>query len=116
MGFERVVVVVLERLGNGFRNDGVCGKVHDRFDAVLLEQRLDELLIPGIADYQLTANDGLAKTFAQVVDDENLTTHLAQLTHDVTADIAGPTGDEYCAGHAWNPQWALGLSGDPCAH
>ena len=56
-----VVAVVLERIRDRLRHDGVRGEVDDGVDAVLGEQLVDELAIADVADDERHVAHGLAE-------------------------------------------------------
>ncbi len=91
-----VVAVVSQRIGDRFRHDRSCGKMHDRVDVEALEQRLQAGRIPGIPDDELAMQDRAAKARREVVEHDDVLAGLAELAHDVAADITGAAGDENC--------------------
>ena len=96
----RVVAVVLERIRDGFGHDRVRGEVHHRIDVVGGEDLVEHFRVAGVADDEVAVEDGLAKPGRQIIEHDNSLTGLAELAHDVRADVASSSGDQNClAGH-----------------
>ncbi len=89
-----VVAVVLERIGDRFRHDGVGGEVHHCLDAMLAQHAADQLAIARVAHHQLTVQHRGAKAGGQIVQHHHFFLALAELPNHVTADVAGAAGDE----------------------
>ena len=71
-GRHRIVTVVLQRIGDRFRYDGVCRKMHDGTHLVLAQDRGDEFYVAGIPDDEFAMQDRVAEAFAKVVEDNDL--------------------------------------------
>jgi hypothetical protein len=69
--------------------------VHHRVDLMVRQESRDQRVVAGIANNQLPRRDGSPKPFAQVIEDDNPLAGLAQLSHDMTADVSGAAGDQY---------------------
>jgi hypothetical protein len=67
--------------------------MHHRIDLMLHEQARDQRVISGVADDQLTCRDGLPKAFNEVIEDNNAFAGFAQLSDDMTPNVAGTAGD-----------------------
>ena len=99
----RVVSIVLERIRNGLGHDRVRGEVHHGVDIVGGEDLVEHLRVAGIADDEVAVQHGLAEAGRQVVEHDDPLTGLAELAHDVRADVAGSSGDQNClASHMVN--------------
>jgi len=91
----RVIAVVLQRIGDGFRHDRVGGEVHDRINGVLGKDAIQESRIAGLADDQFTGSDGPPEAGTQIIEDDDVFARSAELPHDMAADVTGPTRDQY---------------------
>ena len=69
------------------------GEVHDGVDLMLREEPRDQRIVADIADDQFARGDGLAKSLAQIVEDDDPLARLAELPNDMTADVSGAAGD-----------------------
>ncbi len=91
---RRIVAVVAQRVGDRLRHDRSRGEMHDRADGVFGEHALDQCLVADLPDHQRGVEHGLAKAGAEVVEHDDAFARLAQLAHDVAADVAGAAGDQ----------------------
>ena len=89
-----VVTVILERLGDGFRNDRMRGEMHDRVDLEAREDVAQTDQVSRVADDQITVGDGLLEARRQVVENDDALARLTELADDMRADITGSAGDE----------------------
>ena len=94
-GGAGVVAVVLERVRDRLRHDGVRGEVHYRLDAVLRQHAIDQRAISGIAHHQRRVQHGAAISGAEIIEHDHALVALGELAHDVAANIAGAPGDEH---------------------
>jgi hypothetical protein len=72
----------------------VGGEVHHRIDPVLGQELRQQRMIADLADYELAGGDGLPEPLAQVVEHDDALARLAQLAHDMAANVAGTAGDQ----------------------
>ncbi len=70
------------------------GEVHDRIDVEASEDLLEALPVARVADDQLAEQHGLPKAGRKIVEDDDALGGLAELAHDVRADIAGAARHE----------------------
>ncbi len=68
-------------------------EVHDGVDLMLRQESRNQRVVADITDHQLARGYGLPKTLAQIVEDDDPLARLAELPHDMTADVAGAAGD-----------------------
>ena len=74
-----IVAVVLQRIGDRLRDDGVCGEVHDGVDLEAREQLLEALRVARVADDELAVEHRLAESGRQIVEHDDLLAGLAEL-------------------------------------
>ncbi len=70
------------------------GEVHHRAGAVLVDEPLEQRAVGHVADDQRRVAHRLPEPGAQVVEHHDALAAVAQLQHDVTADVAGAAGDQ----------------------
>ncbi len=64
------------------------GKVHYRIDLVLIKNLANQLAVAGIADHELAVQNCLAKACRQIVQDDDSLIGFAQLSYDMTTNVA----------------------------
>ena len=57
-GLGRVVVIVLQGIGDRLRHHDVCREVHDGLDFMVAQESRDEIDVAGIPDDEIAAEDG----------------------------------------------------------
>jgi hypothetical protein len=70
--------------------------MHHRIDLVFHQEPRHQIVVTHIADNQIACSDGLAKTFGEIVDNDDLLARLTQLPHYMAADVTGTAGDQNC--------------------
>jgi hypothetical protein len=74
--------------------------VHHGVDGVVAKHLAEADRVAGVADDELAMKHGLLEPRRQIVENDDFFTRLAELAHDVRADIASASGDENCfTGH-----------------
>src|SRR5690606_14375473 len=92
---DGVVLIVAERVGDGFGNDDRAGEVDDGVDIMCADRVLHEGLVADVADDELCGiRHRPVETGAEAVDDHHLFAAVEQLPHHVAAYIAGAAGDK----------------------
>jgi hypothetical protein len=69
-------------------------EVHDCRDVVLAQDAIHEFAITGVADDQSAVQHGRAESGRQVIENDDFFALLAELTNDVTTDVAGTAGNQ----------------------
>ena len=75
----------------------MSGEVHHRVYLVLRQQPGHQRIVPHVSDHQFTRRNRLPEAPAQVIQDDDALTGLAELADDMTADITGTAGDQYAS-------------------
>src|SRR6266550_987847 len=100
-GGGHIVGHILARLGHRLRHERESGQMDDRFDALTLEQRLDQLAVSYSAlDEPRASGDGLAVPRTQVVEHDDVEATFEELIYENAADVSCPAGHEHASGHA----------------
>ena len=69
--------------------------MHDRIDGVVAENSTYQVGVAGFADDKITVKYRRPESRTQIVEDDDTLTGFAELSDDVTTDIASAPGDEY---------------------
>src|SRR6185437_2260135 len=73
---------------------GARGEMHYGIDCMFVQYFAYELAVADIADHELRADHGFAKTGAEFIENHDALASLDQLQHHVAADVARATGDQ----------------------
>ena len=94
-GLGDVVLVVGQRLGNGFRHDDLRGAVHDGIDLLLPEEPVQQGVVGDVALIEGALADEFAAPGGEIVEDDDVVARVLTGRGDGAADVSGPAGDEY---------------------
>ena len=93
--FCRIVEVVAQRIGHGVRHHNLGRKMHDRIDAVALNDGFDQRFVADIAfDQRHEGGNKACKTGRQIIEHHEVFADLQQIKHHMAANIAGTAGHE----------------------
>jgi hypothetical protein len=67
--------------------------MHHGINLVFRQKLCDQRIVADVADYKAAGRDRLPKTFDEIVQDDDPFAGLAQLSYDMTANVAGTAGD-----------------------
>ena len=70
-------------------------EVHDRIHGIVFNDSAHQVSITGFADDQITVEHCRPESRTQVIQNDDTLTRLAQLSDNMTSDVACTTGDEY---------------------
>lgn len=93
-GGAGVVAVVLERVGDRLRHDGVGGEVHHRVDVVGLQGLGHQVPVGHVALHEGAMQHRLPKAGGEVVQHHHPLAGLRQHERHVAANITGAAGDQ----------------------
>ena len=89
-----VVTVVLQRVRDGFRHDGMCREMHDGVHLVFAQHAGHQRAVRGVADHEFAVGHRTAKPGRKVVQNHDAFAGFTELTDHVAADITGTAGHE----------------------
>ena len=86
---RNIVIVILERVGDGFANVGICGEVHHNLNLLLLEDLLKQRSVAEIPLVEgETARNRRAMAEYEIVQDHWFVARVFKLAETMAADIA----------------------------